>query len=440
MPALPAKTYGNADFAPGATSTNSVSPITYSSSNTSVATIVSGKIHIVGAGTAVITASQAADANHTAAADQQQTLTVNKAALTAIADPQAKVYGQANPVLTVHYSGFVGSDDASKLTTQAMASTTALTGSPVGVYTITVSGGAADNYSINNYQTSSLTITPAPLTITANNISKVYGAGVPALTVSYSGFVNGDNASGLATAPTLSTTATASSAVGIYTITPSGAVASNYSISYATGTLSVTPATLTITADDKTKVYGAAVPALTASYSGFVNGDDASGLTTQPVLATSATAASGVGTYTITASGAASSNYTISYVSGTLTVSAAQPVITFGSLPVKTYGDTDFDAGATSDNASTPVTYSSDNTAVATIVNGKVRVVGAGTANITASQASDANHTAATDVIRQLTVNKAAITIAADAKNKTYGESDPALTLPDYFRSTGRYR
>jgi hypothetical protein len=382
----------------------------------------------VGAGTTIITASQPAGNGYSAATDVQQTLTVNKAALTAIANPQAKVYGQANPVLTVQYSGFVGSDDASKLTTQATASTTALTSSPVGAYTITVSGGAADNYSINSYQTSNLTITPAPLTITANNRSKVYGAGVPALTVSYSGFVNGDNASSLSTAPILSTTATAASAVGDYTITPSGAVASNYSISYTTGILSVTPATLIITADDKTKVYGAAVPVLTASYSGFVNGDDASGLTTLPVLSTSVTVSSGVGTYAITASGAVASNYTIFYVSGTLTVSAAQPVITFGSLPVKTYGDTDFDAGATSDNASTPVTYSSDNIAVATIVNGKVRVVGAGTANITASQASDANHTAATDVIHQLTVNKAAITIAADAKNKTYGENDPALT------------
>ena len=45
----------------------------------------------------------------------------------------------------------------------------------------------------------------------------------------------------------------------------------------------MTPAALTITADDKSKVYGAALPTLTASYSGFVNGDDASSLTT-PVV------------------------------------------------------------------------------------------------------------------------------------------------------------
>ena len=55
-------------------------------------------------------------------------------------------------------------------------------------------------------------------------------------------------------------------------------------ISYVAGTLTVTPAALTITADNQTKVYGAALPTLTASYSGFVNGDTSASLTTQPTL------------------------------------------------------------------------------------------------------------------------------------------------------------
>ena len=82
----------------------------------------------------------------------------------------------------------------------------------------------------------------------------------------------------------------------------------------------MTPAALTITADDKSKVYGAALPTLTASYSGFVNGDTASSLNSPVVLSTSASAASDAGTYPITASGAAGANYTISFVAGTLTV------------------------------------------------------------------------------------------------------------------------
>ena len=63
--------------------------------------------------------------------------------------------------------------------------------------------------------------------------------------------------------------------MGTYPITASGAASPNYTISYVGGTLTVTPAALTITADNKSKVYGAALPALTASYSGFVNGDTA---------------------------------------------------------------------------------------------------------------------------------------------------------------------
>ena len=50
----------------------------------------------------------------------------------------------------------------------------------------------------------------------------------------------------------------------------------------SSGMLTVTPVALTITADNQTKVYGAALPTLTASYSGFVNGDTSASLTSSP--------------------------------------------------------------------------------------------------------------------------------------------------------------
>jgi energy-converting hydrogenase Eha subunit E len=86
-----------------------------------------------------------------------------------------------------------------------------------------------------------------PLTITANNQSKPYGAPLPVLTVSYSGFVNGDTAASLTTPPTAATAATATSPAGTYPITASGAVGANYTISYVAGTLTVTPVELSIT-------------------------------------------------------------------------------------------------------------------------------------------------------------------------------------------------
>ena len=84
---------------------------------------------------------------------------------------------------------------------------------------------------------------------------------MPTLTASYSGFVNGDTAASLTTQPTLTTTATASSHVSgsPYTITASGAVDADYSITYVTGSLTVTTAPLTITANNQTKAYAAAL-------------------------------------------------------------------------------------------------------------------------------------------------------------------------------------
>ena len=60
---------------------------------------------------------------------------------------------------------------------------------------------------------------------------------------------------------------------GPYTISASGAIDADYTISFAAGSLTVTPVALTITASNQTKAYGAALPTLTATYSGFVNGD-----------------------------------------------------------------------------------------------------------------------------------------------------------------------
>src|SRR5947207_2568088 len=127
-----------------------------------------------------------------------------------------------------------------------------------------------------------------PYTTLFRSKSKVYGAVLPALSASYSGFVNGDTVASLDTPVSLSTTATASSAVGIYPITASAAADANYTISFVVGILTVTPAALTITADGKSKVYGAALPALTASYLGFVNGDTVASLDTPVSLSTTA--------------------------------------------------------------------------------------------------------------------------------------------------------
>ena len=93
-----------------------------------------------------------------------------------------------------------------------------------------------------------LAVQRAVLTITGPSGKMTYGDSPPSVTASYSGFVNGDTAASLTTPPTCTTTATSTSPVGTYPTTCSGAVDSNYQITYAPGTLTVQPAALTITA------------------------------------------------------------------------------------------------------------------------------------------------------------------------------------------------
>ncbi len=168
----------------------------------------------------------------------------------------------------------------------------------------------------------SIYVNPATLTVTANDSSMTYGGSIPTLTASYSGFVNSDTSASLTTLPTITTTATSSSPVtGSYTTNASGAADPDYTFNYVAGTMTINPAPLSITADDNSMTYGGSVPTLTASYSGFVNGDTS--LSSPPSITTTADSSSTVdgSPYTISASGGSDSNYAITgYTSGAMTV------------------------------------------------------------------------------------------------------------------------
>ncbi len=250
--------------------------------------------------------------------------------------------------------------------------------------TLTVTFTPNDTNSFLTVSTNvAITVLPAPLIITANNTNKVYGAVLPLLTASYGGFVNGDTPASLTTPVSLGTAATAASAVGAYAITASGAADTNYSISYVSGTLTVNPASLIISANNTNKVYGASNPVFTASYGGFVNGDSAASLTTPVSLGTAATAASAVGTYAITASGAADTNYSISYVNGTLTVNRALLTIAANStnklygavLPVFTASYSGFVNGDTASVLSGSPAFSTTATATSNVAGGPYAII-----------------------------------------------------------------
>ncbi|MDF2432298.1 MAG: hypothetical protein JWP44_1929, partial [Mucilaginibacter sp.] len=250
----------------------------------------------------------------------------------------------------------------------------------------------------------------AALTITANNQSKTYGQANPALTVSYSGFVNGDTQANLTTPATAATIATSASAVGTYAITPSGAVGANYAISYVNGTLNIIPATRTLTFNPiGPKTYGdpdfsggaVASSGEAIIYSGY-----------NPAVVTIVNGKihiTGAGTTAITATVAASGNYSnIPSLSQTLVVNKAKQTINFASIPKQNKG-AQFDLSTvTTASSGLPVTFVTADAKIATINGQILSALRLGKTIITASQAGDANYLAAPDAQQQVVVDDAA--------------------------------
>jgi len=259
-----------------------------------------------------------------------QSIPLNPAALTVTANNASMVYGASLPAFSSTFSGLVLTDTAGSLGTITYT-TAATAASPVGSYPVTPGGLVSSNYSIQFFP-GTLTISPATLTITANNASMAYGGALPAFSASYSGFVNHDTTSVLSGAPSLTTTATSSSSVGSYPIaaTTGTLSAANYALKFVPGTLTINAATLTISALPSSKVYGDPLPAFGVGYSGFVLGQNASVLSGTLMFTTATTPTSPVGSYFVTPGGLTSTNYAIVFVAGILNVTKATPV--FGNL------------------------------------------------------------------------------------------------------------
>jgi len=113
---------------------------------------------------------------------------------------------------------------------------------------------------------------------------------------------------------------------------------------------------LTITADDKTKVYLQANPDLTIKCSGFVLGQDLSVLEELPVVTTTAGTNSDAGNYDLNVSGAAGTNYSFVYIKGILTINKADQVITMGQIPAGLRMTQQYQLNATA-SSGLPVTF-----------------------------------------------------------------------------------
>ena len=204
-------TYGDPDLAAGATSDNTSINITYTSSDTNIATISNNDIHIVKAGTVTITAEQPGDTFFNPAVAKQQVLTIAPKAITVTADAKTKVAGTADPALTYTAApALIGTDTFTGTLTRAAGET-------AGDYAIQQGTLAlSSNYALN-YQTANLRIYAKPVAALSGNISVPLNS----------------------TAPVITFTATAGNAPFTFTYNINGAAPQTLTSATATATLSV---------------------------------------------------------------------------------------------------------------------------------------------------------------------------------------------------------
>ena len=182
-------------------------------------------------GTYNVAASFTSSDPNYANAGATSSLTIFEPSVTITANSQTVSFGGALPTLTYTVNPSI------PLQTNPACTSSATSASNVGTYTgaITCSGSAKVGV-VFTYISANLIVTPGAATVTANNQTMMAGAVVPALT-----FTTTPVGVTFTTAPACTTTATSSSVAGTYPISCSGAISSNFNLSYAAGTMMVSP-------------------------------------------------------------------------------------------------------------------------------------------------------------------------------------------------------
>jgi len=324
------------------------------------------------------------------------TMTITKKSVTVTADNQTKVYGAADPTLTYKVEGLVGTD--------LLTGTVKYTGTNVGIYDIVKDSGFENgNYDVT-FVKGTMTITKKSVTVTADNQTKVYGAADPTLTYKVEGLVGTDLLTG-----TVKYTGTN---VGIYDIVKdSGFENGNYDVTFVKGTMTITKKSVTVTADNQTKVYGAADPTLTYKVEGLVDGDTLTG--------TLKYTGSNAGTYDIVKdSGFENGNYDVTFVKGTMTITKKSVTVTADNQ-TKVYGASD-----------PALTYKVEGLVGNDTLTGTLKYTGsnAGTYDIVIASGFENENYDVTFVKGTMTITKKPITVTADNQTKVYGAADPTLT------------
>ena len=227
------------------------------------ATLGGNTLTITGSGTVVVTANQAGNNNFSPGQGTQTikiALSAQSITFPALASPVT--YG-VSPI-TLGALASSGLPVSYSVTGPATLNGGTLTITGVGTVKVTAAQIGNSNFVAASSIAQSILVNPAKLTVTANNVGVGVGSAIPALTASFSGFVNGDTSATLGGAPALSTTATSSSPAGTYliTLTQGTLSAANYTFAFVNGTLTLAPA-LTVQISASSTVTGSAAAGYT---------------------------------------------------------------------------------------------------------------------------------------------------------------------------------
>ncbi|MCV6637619.1 Ig-like domain repeat protein [Candidatus Albibeggiatoa sp. nov. NOAA] len=194
-------TYGGTQTL-SATATSSLD-VSFASTTTSVCTVTgtpATTLTYVSAGTCTVTADQAGNSTYAAAPQVSTDITVAKVDITAAADDKSRGFGEANPALTLTYTGLINSDTAADIDTAPTLATTASATTAVGSEAITCTGGSDANYNITSCADGTLTITNVSTTTTIDSYAPTPAAVGQAVTFNFTVTpTSGSNPTGLVT-------------------------------------------------------------------------------------------------------------------------------------------------------------------------------------------------------------------------------------------------
>jgi hypothetical protein len=341
------------------------------------------------------------------------TLSIGKRPVTVTADPRTKTYGNADPALT--YEITAGSLANSDVFTGAL---TREAGQAVGNYNILQGTLALNaNYDLT-YIGDELTITQRAVTVTADPQTKTYGNADPALTyeITAGSLAFSDDFTGALARE-------AGQAIGGYDILQGTlSLGSNYDLTYVGDELTITRRAVTVTADDRSKTYGEADPALTYEITaGSLAYDDTF------AGALDREAGQAVGLYDITQGNLRlSDNYALTFVGAELTIGTRELTITADDQS-KTFGEskdlesTAFGVGdgelVAGDSVSSVTLNSPGAAASASVAGGPYPITPSGAVG-TGLENYDITYVAGS-----LSVDKAVLSVTPAAKTKTYGDA-----------------